>query len=114
MDTAKEARDENMRASMKAADFPLITATMDTAFEQVMKPGETAPSRLPFKLKLLTKEQQVNANITNWFLKENVATFDLDFDLSLKACGIEVPSVMHVIRVGDTIRLHAAVKLIRA
>jgi polyisoprenoid-binding protein YceI len=114
MDTAKEDRDKNMRASMKAADFPFITANFDSAFEKVMKPGEAAPSRLPFKLKLLGKEHEVNADITNWSLKGNVATFDLAFDLSLKACGIEVPSVLVVIRVGDTVKLHASVKLTRA
>lgn len=113
MDTKEPDRDKKMRDSMKVADFPLITATMDTAFNKVMKPGAKAPSRLPFALKILGREQQVDAAISNWVFKGNTATFDLDFDLSLKKCGITVPSVMLVIRVADTIKLHASVKLVR-
>jgi hypothetical protein len=62
---------------------------------------------------LLGKEHEVDAAIDNWVLKGNTATFDLDFELSLKKCGIEVPSVLLVIRVGDTIKVHATVKLVR-
>lgn len=113
MDTKEPDRDKKMRTSMKVADFPLIVGTMDTAFDQVRKPGEKEPSRLPFALNILGKQQQVDAEISNWVLKGNTATFDLDFDLSLKKCGIEVPSVLLVVRVGDTIKVHASVKLVR-
>lgn len=113
MDTKEEGRDKNMRECMKVADFPLITGTMDTAFDRIMKPGGGAPSQLPFKLNLIGKEHQVNAAISKWTLKGNTATFDLDFELSLKKCGIKVPSVLFVVRVGDTIKVHASVKLVR-
>ncbi len=63
---------------------------------------------------LLGKDQQVNAAISHWELKGDTATFDLDFDLSLKKCGIAVPSVLGIIRVGDTIKVHAPVKLVRS
>jgi polyisoprenoid-binding protein YceI len=114
MDTKNEERDEKLRVNMKAGDFPLVTGSFDTMFDKVMNSGAATPSHLPFKLTLLGKDQQVNATISNWSLENDVATFDLDFDLSLKACGIEVPSVAYVIRVGDTIKLHANVKLRRA
>jgi hypothetical protein len=114
MDTARQDRDKNMRASMKVADFPLITGSMDTAFDKVIKPGEKSPSRLPFRLTLLGKDHQVDAAISKWSLKGDTATFDLDFDLSLKKCGITVPSVLGVIRVGDTIKVHSPVKLVRS
>jgi hypothetical protein len=113
MDTKEPDRDKKMRASMKVADFPLISGTFDTPFDNVMKAGQKAPSRLPFTLTLLGKEHPVEGVITKWSLKENVATFDLDFDLSLKACGISVPSVLLVIRVSDAIKVHASVKLVR-
>ncbi len=113
MDTKEPDRDKKMRDSMKVADFPLIVGTMDTAFDQVMKPGEKSPSRLPFTLSLLGKDQQVDGAMSNWVLKGNTATFDLDFDLSLKKSGINVPSVLLVVRVGDTIKVHANVKLVR-
>jgi hypothetical protein len=114
MDTHKPARDKTMQESMKVTDFPLIIGTMDTGFNKVMKPGEKAPSHLPFTLKILGKEQQVNGAISNWQHKGDTATFDLDFDLSLKKCGINVPAAMFVIRVGDTIKVHAVVKLVRS
>jgi hypothetical protein len=87
---------------------------MDTDFDKVMKPGEKSPSHLPFKLKIMGKEQQVDGAISGWKLKGDMATFDLDFDLSLKKCGINVPAALFVIRVGDTIKLHATVKLVRS
>jgi polyisoprenoid-binding protein YceI len=114
MDTHKPQRDKTMHDSMKVSDFPLITGTMDTAFDKVMKPGDKSPSRLPFKLKILGKEQQVDGAISGWKLKGDTATFDLDFDLSLKKCGINVPAALFVIRVGDTIKVHATVKLVRS
>lgn len=114
MDTQKPQRDEKMHDSMKVADFPLITGAMDTDFDKVMKPGEKTPSHLPFKLKLIGKEQQVDGAVSDWKLKGDTATFDLDFDLSLKKCGIDVPSALFVIRVGDTIKVHATVKLVRS
>jgi polyisoprenoid-binding protein YceI len=114
MDTHKPPRDQDMHDAMKVADFPLITGTMDTDFDKVMKPGEKSPSHLPFKLKIMGKDQQVDAAISNWQLKGGTATFDLDFNLSLKKCGINVPPAMFVIRVGDTIKVHATVKLVRS
>jgi hypothetical protein len=114
MDTKKDQRDENMRDAMKAKDFPLIVGTFDSPFEKIMPRGDSAPSKLPFKLTLLGKEQQVNGIISNWTLKGDVAGFDLDFDLSLKACGIKVPALLGIVRVGDTIKLHTTVKLTRA
>ena len=40
MDTKEPDRDKKMRASMKVADFPLISGTFDTPFDNVMKPGQ--------------------------------------------------------------------------
>ena len=113
MDTADSDRDAKMRESMHVKEFPLITAEMDCAFNQIAVRGAT-PSELPFQLTLLGKRRAVIGQISHWALKEGVATFDLDFSLSLKACGIEVPTMMWVIKVGDTIRVHAEVKLARA
>ncbi len=114
MDTKEPGRDKNMRESLNVADFPLITGAMDTTFNKVMKSGERAPAHLPFTLTLMGREQQVDGAISNWSLKGDTATFDLDFELSLKKCGIKVPSVLLVIRVGDAIQVHASVKLVRS
>jgi hypothetical protein len=113
MDTAEPDRDVKMRKSMKVTDNPLITGVMDTAFDKIMG-ADGKPAKLPFALTLVGKTHQVAASISNWKLSGSNATFDLDFDLSLKKCGIDVPSVLLVVRVGDTIKVHASVKLIRA
>jgi polyisoprenoid-binding protein YceI len=114
MDTANADRDAKMRKSMRVLDFPLIKGEFkNVPFTSMMPDGKT-PAKLPLSLTLLGKTHQVEGVISNWKLKGDTATFDLDFDLSLKKCGISVPSVLLVVRVGDTIKLHAIVKLIRA
>jgi len=113
MDTAEPDRDVNMRKAMNATGFPLITATMNTPFTQIMDPASKQPAYLPFVLELLGKKHQVVGHISQWKATDKEATFDLNFDLSLKDCGITVPSVLLVIRVGDTIKLHASIKLVR-
>lgn len=113
MDTKEPDRDTKMRASMKVTDFPLISGTFDTPFGNIMQPGQKTPAKVPFGLNLVGKDHQVEGVISNWSLKGDTATFDLDFDLSLKRCGINVPSVLLVIRVNDTIKVRATVKLVR-
>jgi hypothetical protein len=111
MDTDEPKRDENMRKAMRMVDFPLVTARMDTPFARIL--SGKVPVALPFQLELMGKTHDVSGVISNWKLADEEATFDLDFDLSMKKCGITVPSVLLVIRVGDVVKLHAQVKLSR-
>jgi hypothetical protein len=110
MDTAEAKRDENMHKDMKVTSFPLIVGAFDTPFE--LKGGK-APATLAFTLTLLGKPHRVDAAISNWSVNDGTASFDLDFDLSLKTCGIKVPSVLFVISVADKVHVHAPVKLVR-
>jgi polyisoprenoid-binding protein YceI len=112
MDTGEAKRDDNMHKDMNVTKYPLIIGEMGTVFDKIMPEGK-APSRLPFTLTILGNPQPVDARISNWSLKGDTATFDLDFELSLKKCAIKVPSVLLVISVGDTIKLHARTKLVR-
>ena len=114
MDTAEPDRNKNMRKSMNAAVFPLITATMETPFSKLMDPSSKQPATLPFTLELLGQKHPVTGRISHWKATDRDAAFDLDFELSLKDCGITVPTVLLFIRVGDTIKLHASVKLQRS
>ncbi|HSJ02450.1 MAG TPA: YceI family protein [Verrucomicrobium sp.] len=111
MDTAEPKRDDNMHSAMRVTDYPLISAAMNAPFTQVM--GGSTPARLPFSLSLVGKKEDVVGTISNWKLKGDTATFDLDFEVSMKKYGITVPSVLLVIRVGDTVKIHAEVKLTR-
>lgn len=110
MDTAEPKRDENMRNDMRVTDFPFITGAFDTPFR--LKDGKP-PSTVPFTLTLLGKPHKVDASLSAWSLKGDAASFDLDFDLSLKTCGINVPSVLLVVRVADKVHVHVAAKLAR-
>jgi polyisoprenoid-binding protein YceI len=111
METAEEKRDENMRKAMMVTDHPFILGEIDAKFDEIA-PSST-PTKLPMTLTLLGKPQKVNATISNWKLSGKKATFDLDFDLSLKKSGITVPTVLLFIKVGDVMKMHASVKLTR-
>ncbi len=113
MDTAEPARDVKMRKSMKVTDHPLIVGVMDATFDKINGP-DGKPATLPFTLTLVGKTHQIAASVSHWSRCGDSVSFDLDFDLSLKACGIEVPSVLFVVRVDDTIKVHAPVKLVLA
>ena len=96
------------------ADHPLIEGKFqDVSFVSIMPDGKT-PSKLPFSLTLVGKRHDVAATVSNWKLSGDTATFDLNFNLSLKDCGITVPAAMLVVKVGDTVKVSAAVKLVRA
>ena len=112
MDTAEAGRDVKMRESMQATAYPLIIGEINTPFSAIRQ-GDATPSTLPLKLTLLGKTQTIMGKISNWQHRGDKATFDLDFDLSLKQSGIKVPSMLLFIKVGDTIKVHAAVSLKR-
>ena len=113
MDTAEEGRDKNLRKAMKIESHPLISATMNAPFSAILDTKTGEPTKLPFKLTLLGKEHAVSGKIGQWKSDDKTASFELDFELSLKDCGITVPTVLLFIKVGDTIKLHAKVKLQR-
>ena len=112
MDTADKRRDAVMHRCMQVTEHPLIEAVIDVPAKDVAADGKT-PTRLPLKLQLMGKSHSLVADIRHWRLSGDKAEFDLHCDLSLKQAGIVIPSVLWVIRVGDTIRLHAAVQLTR-
>lgn len=114
MDTDNDKRDATMQKSMKVTDYPLIEGKFQgVSFASIMPDGKT-PAKLPFSLTLLGKKQDVVATVSNWKLSGDTAAFDASFSLSLKQCGITVPSAMLVVRVGDTVKVNVAVKLMRA
>ncbi len=112
MDTADKRRDAVMHRCMRVTEHPLIEAVIDVPAKDVAADGKT-PTRLPLKLQLMGKSHSLVADIRHWRLSGDKAELDLHCDLSLKQAGIVIPSVLWVIRVGDTIRLHAAVQLTR-
>lgn len=112
MDTDDKRRDAVMHRCLKVTEHPLIEAVIDVPAAKVAADGKT-PTRLPLTLILLGRQHKLLATVSHWRRSDGAAEFDLDLEVSLKAAGIEVPSVLWLIRVGDTIRLHAAVHLTR-
>ncbi|TDU66170.1 YceI-like domain-containing protein [Prosthecobacter fusiformis] len=110
MDTAEPKRDENMKQALNVPIYPLIQASLDAPAEKIAADGKT-PTRLPMTLMLLGKSHKIVAEISDWKLSAKKATFDLDFDVSMKASGISVPPVLIFIRVGDAVKVHASVTL---
>lgn len=109
MDTAEPKRDENMRKAMQVDVHPLIVGKIDAKFSEIA--AASTPTKLPMKLILLGKPQDVTGTISNWKLNGKKASFDLDFPVSMKASGISVPAVLLFIRVGDGVKVHASVTL---
>jgi hypothetical protein len=112
MDTADKRRDAVMYRCLKVTEHPRIEALIDVPAVKVASDGKT-PSRLPMTLTLLGKPYPLVATVRNWRLTGDRAEFDLHCEVSLSTAGIEVPSVLWLIRVGDVIRLHVAVQLTR-
>ncbi|RBP46456.1 YceI-like domain-containing protein [Roseimicrobium gellanilyticum] len=111
MDTKESKRDENMRKALRASDHPLVVGDIDTQFSHLTPGIGATPQVLPFNLVIMGKSQSSVATISNWKQKGDSASFEMDFDVSMKTYSIRVPSVMLVIRVGDVVKVHAKVTL---
>jgi len=114
MDTAEPKRDENMHKAMHVDEHPLLSAKFDAPYSELAPKEGNAPQKLPFTLTLLGKEQKVEGVISNWKQTGDKVQFDVDLPVSLKASGIKVPSVMLVVRVGDTVKVRVSVTLTKA
>lgn len=98
MSTANKKRDKNMLEMLGQKEFELISGTLpETAFPISGRGG----ARL--RLSIRDTELPVDAVLSNWKRNGNQIRFDLAFPVSLAAFGLEPPSVLGVIRVGDTV-----------
>lgn len=101
-----EKRDANMLVAMKADEHPLVVGEFDAALPKGFLEGGEA--ELPVRISLLGRPRQVACKASNWRLVDGEASFDVEFPVSLKEAGIEIPTVMFFIRVADqvTVRTH--------
>lgn len=117
MDTGNGKRDAKMHESMDVTNHPTIVADVGALTMAAMQPveenGVPRPTVLPFTLFLKGKEHQVRGTVANWSYKDDSASFEVSFALSLKAAGIKPPSVVGVVKVQDEIRVTARVNLAR-
>lgn len=109
MDTANADRDDNLRKVMRAAEHREILGRAEIRPE-----GGKLPAAVRLELVVLGQARVVEARATNWAVAADRVSVDLDFPVSLDAWGIERPSFLMFIRVGDEVRVRVRVELTRA
>jgi polyisoprenoid-binding protein YceI len=112
MNTGIERRDRKMREMFDADRFPRIVANFsnvgDAALANARSGGEFD---LGFDLTIREAKRPVTAKASHWIEQGRGASFDVAFELSLEAFGLEVPPVLGLLRVGDAVTVHAHVTL---
>ncbi len=104
MSTDNRKRDNTMREWLDAAASPAIHGQVSRAAVP------TAPEAVvPLALRIRGNEQVVPVRVTGWRLENGNLTFHGAAQLSLKQYGLKPPSVLGMIRVGDTVTLEADV-----
>jgi polyisoprenoid-binding protein YceI len=106
MSTAHAKRDQEMQAMFGAASFPTITASVSNAPVPV-----TGSTNVLMQLRIRDKELPVQVQISDWRDTGSNLQFRATASVSLKQFGLKPPSVLGIIRVGDTVRLEADVQI---
>lgn len=108
LDTGSRWRDGDMREMFDAGRFPEIRGRVrDVDPEAARSRGELA-----FALRIRDVERTLRGRVANWQQSERRASFDVEFDVSLAAFGLEAPSTFFA-RVGDVVHVRVRVELER-
>jgi polyisoprenoid-binding protein YceI len=105
MNTQHKKRDKNMFKMLDAENFTLITGVLTDA--PLPKEGG---SEVPLRLTIRNVEQTVTATLSDLQRDGNSASCLMTFSVSLKAFDLKPPSVLGVIRVGDTVTVECTVQ----
>jgi polyisoprenoid-binding protein YceI len=109
MATGNARRDANMRVLLDAEHHPEILGRVRGIDpERVRSSG-----RLPFVLRIRDVERPLEASVSHWQQSENAASFDAEFDVSLKEFQLEAPGVLFM-RVDDRVHVTVHLQLERA
>jgi hypothetical protein len=105
MSTQHEKRDQNMMRMLDEPHFKIISGMVDHAVLPDDREGEA-----PLRISIHNVEQNVMAHIDSWELQEDQLTCRMRFPVSLKAFDLKAPSVLGIIRVGDTVDVECIVE----
>lgn len=105
METENAKRDRKMREMMEAGAHPWIGGRVSGA----AVPGAAAPGKATLALRIRDKEVELPVAVDGWEETATTIRFHAAWELSLKAYGLQPPSVIGVIRVGDRVWLEADV-----
>lgn len=115
MDTGNGSRDERMREMFQGDRFPRIHGTVkDIDVDRIRKEGEKeGGGTVSFDLDLRIRdvERTVRASVTNLREDGDRVGFDVEFPVSLGEFGLEAPSFLGIIRVGDKVTVTGNVLL---
>jgi hypothetical protein len=104
MNTANEGRDKNMYKMLNTNSHPRLHGKVT----QAPMPGAGATNGT-LRLKIRDQEHDLPLTISHWLETSNRLSFHAEWDLSLKQFKLKPPSVMGIVRVGDTVHLNAEV-----
>jgi len=109
MDTDNSSRDNKMHKMFEAEKYPLITGMSGpvslSTIRKTLEENIDSTQPLLFQLKVRDIEKPVTAILQNIVETEDKLTADLAFTLSLADYKLKAPSVLGIIRVGDTIKV---------
>lgn len=108
MDTANDKRDAKMYEMFNTNDYPRLHGKVVIA----ASPSD-APTNAVLSLKIRDEEHDLPVRITHWEQTATNLHFHAEWRVSLKQYKLKPPSVMGVIRVGDTVTLDAEVTATR-
>jgi polyisoprenoid-binding protein YceI len=112
INTGNAWRDANLRAMLDAERFPTIAATFPAIEPREARPASgKREGSLPFALRIRDVTRQVLGTTSAWRDRPGGVSFDVRFEVSLAAFGLEAPSTLGVVRVGDAVAVTVHVEL---
>lgn len=109
MQTGNSNRDKKMREMFAADRFTRIAGILGggsvAELRQQLHEAARGGKTLPLRLRIRDVEAPVAARLTHLVDSPKALSFDLEFNVSLKAFQLEAPSVAGLIRVGDEVRV---------
>lgn len=107
MDTRNKSRDGQMREMFQSDRFPRIHASVRDVnvarLRQEMGKDPDGKAPLDFLLRIRDVERKVRATASRLKESGERVTFALEFPVSLKEFDLKAPTVLGIIRVGDTV-----------
>ena len=115
MDTDNSKRDKKMRGMFDSEKYPLITGSTGPVIlgdiRNAMTGGSDSAAEVQIQLKIRDIEKTVTASLQNVVETDAKITADLVFSLSLTEYQLEPPSVLGIIKVGDTVNVRTSFSL---
>jgi len=104
MDTQNKKRDKKMFKMFETQTYALITGSLEKAPVPTAGSGEAT-----LLLKIHGVEKEIIATLSDFTHDDKTAQCKMTFTISLKAFGLKPPSVIGLIRVGDTVQVECIV-----